>query len=229
MKQTPLTIALLCALLLSATTVQGAFITDRLVAGLYSEPDITNRAIKALTSGTPLHIIERKKAFSKVRLGDNTEGWVENRYISKEKPARVMLLELQAQKSELQNKLQAGRAKTDSATDSTAKAAAAETDAALAAANEALSSARSEMQALEQQLREARTSTAEAKSESAELKQHLSNAKSAAAPMGEEMPPLIDAPLWHYLAAAILLLLGFIGGTLRQKRKFSKRFGGFRV
>ncbi len=69
MKQTPLTIALLCALLLSATTVQGAFITDRLVAGLYSEPDITNRAIKALTSGTPLHIIERKKPFPKYVSG----------------------------------------------------------------------------------------------------------------------------------------------------------------
>jgi len=99
---------LLLALLLGAVfvgTVQGARITDRLLAGLYPEPDSVGQPIRVLPSDTPLERLEKQGDFTRVRLGDGSEGWVESRFITDEKPARIMLLELQAKNSQLQQQL----------------------------------------------------------------------------------------------------------------------------
>lgn len=96
---------ILFVLLLAMTSVQAAHITDKLLVGLYAKPKSGLQPSKVLPSGTPLEVLERKDAFSKVRLGDGKEGWVKSVYISNEKPARAMLLELQAKTSTLQNKL----------------------------------------------------------------------------------------------------------------------------
>lgn len=96
---------ILFVLLLSFSTAQAAHITDKLLVGLYAKPAPGTQPIKVLPSGTPLDVLERKDAYAKVRLGDGKEGWVKSVYISEEKPARAMLLELQAQTSTLKNKL----------------------------------------------------------------------------------------------------------------------------
>lgn len=92
-------------LLAISCSVQAAHITDKLLVGLYTKPASGVQPIKVLPSGTPLEVLERKDAFSKVRLGDGKEGWVKSVYISDEKPARAMLLELQAKSSTLKDKL----------------------------------------------------------------------------------------------------------------------------
>lgn len=97
---------ILFVLLLVIGSAQAAHITDKLLVGLYDKPDSSTKPIKVLPSGTPLEILEQKDTFSRVRLGDGMEGWVKSVYISKEKPARAMLLELQAKLGTLQNKLQ---------------------------------------------------------------------------------------------------------------------------
>ncbi|WP_428606341.1 TIGR04211 family SH3 domain-containing protein [Sedimenticola sp.] len=86
-------------------TAQGARITDKLLAGLYASPKVTDQPTRVLPSDTPLERLEKSGDFTKVRLGDGSEGWVESRFITDEKPARVMLLELQAKSSQLQQKL----------------------------------------------------------------------------------------------------------------------------
>ncbi len=93
-------------LLLAVSSAQAAHITDKLLVGLYANPEGSTKPVKVLPSGTPLEILEQKGAYSRVRLGDGKEGWVKSVYISKEKPARAMLLELQAKLGTLQNKLQ---------------------------------------------------------------------------------------------------------------------------
>jgi SH3 domain protein len=97
---------LFIVLLLAISSAQAAHITDKLLVGLYAKPETSTKPTKVLPSGTPLEILEQKGAYSRVRLGDGKEGWVKSVYISKEKPARAMLLELQAKSSTLQNKLQ---------------------------------------------------------------------------------------------------------------------------
>jgi SH3 domain protein len=96
---------ILFVLLMTFTSAQAAHITDKLLVGLYAKPAPGVQPIKVLPSGTPLEVLERKDAYSKVRLGDGKEGWVKSVYISDEKPARAMLLELQAKTSTLKNKL----------------------------------------------------------------------------------------------------------------------------
>ena len=92
-------------LLLAVTTAQGAYITDKLVAGLYKEAKVTDKPIKALSSGTPLEVISRENGFIKVRTSDGVIGWVEATYLTDEKPARIILLDTQAKLSMLQKKL----------------------------------------------------------------------------------------------------------------------------
>lgn len=84
------------ALILAAQASVAAYITDKLLAGYYASPDLTSQPVRALPNGTPMEILEEKGKFSRVRLGDNSEGWVETRFITLEKPAKMMLLELQA-------------------------------------------------------------------------------------------------------------------------------------
>ncbi len=103
--------ALLLTLLLLAHPAHAAFITDKLLAGLYSDPDTSSKPIKVLPSGTPFEVLDKQDDFSKVKLGDNSEGWIENQLITGEKPARVMLLQLQSKNSQLQKKLHRAEAK----------------------------------------------------------------------------------------------------------------------
>jgi len=93
-------------LVMQAHSIQGAHITDKLLAGFYQQPDATSEPIKVLTSGTPVELLNKRAGFSRVRLGDNSEGWVESRYISDSKPAKVMLLELQAKHGRMKQQLQ---------------------------------------------------------------------------------------------------------------------------
>ncbi len=90
----------LLGVLILAPAARAAHITDKMAVGLYdSLGDETPGRV--LTSGTPLEILDRGGRLCKVRLGDGDGGWLECRYITDEKPARVMLLEAQARASQL--------------------------------------------------------------------------------------------------------------------------------
>ena len=85
------------------------YITDKLLVGLYASHDKTGKAIKVLSSGTAVEVLDRKQGYIKVKLKDGTEGWVELRFITKSIPAQARLdkLEeayklLQREKEELQ-------------------------------------------------------------------------------------------------------------------------------
>ena len=96
---------LIFLLALSVSSLHAAYITDKLVAGLYKEDKVTEKPLKALSSGTPLEVIERKGDFIKVRTSDGTIGWVEATYLTDEKPAKSLLLDTQAKVSMLQKQL----------------------------------------------------------------------------------------------------------------------------
>lgn len=92
-------------LVMPAQAVQSAHITDKLLAGFYGQPDTASQPLKVLPSGTPVETLRKQAGFTRVRLGDNSEGWVESRYISDSKPAKVMLLELQAKHGQMKQQL----------------------------------------------------------------------------------------------------------------------------
>jgi len=91
---------LLLGALALATAARAAHITDKMAVGLYDAPD-DEPPRRVLTSGTPLEILDRGGRLCKVRLGDGDGGWLECRYITDEKPARAMLVEVQARAGRL--------------------------------------------------------------------------------------------------------------------------------
>jgi SH3 domain protein len=92
-------------LLLAATALQAAHITDKLLVGFYEEPDESTQPARVLSSGTPVEVLKRKGTFSQVRLSDRSVGWIKTDYITSDKPAKAIVLELQAKTGDLQQKL----------------------------------------------------------------------------------------------------------------------------
>ncbi len=97
----------IAALLLLLITQAGsaAYITDKLLVGLYPEPSNKTKYFKILTSGAQLKILERQTGYIKVQLHDGTEGWVERRYIIDEKPAALMLSDANKENESLKGEL----------------------------------------------------------------------------------------------------------------------------
>jgi len=108
------------ALLLMTEGSLGAYITDKLLAGYYASPDLTTEPIRALPNSTPMEVLETKGKLSRVRLGDSSEGWVETRYITQEKPVKTMLLELQAKYASLKRRIDNGDIAKETKTEPTA-------------------------------------------------------------------------------------------------------------
>jgi hypothetical protein len=52
-----------------------------------------------------MEVLEEQGKLSRIRLGDNSEGWVETRYITQETPTRTILLELQAKYATLKRQV----------------------------------------------------------------------------------------------------------------------------
>jgi hypothetical protein len=73
----------------------GAHVTDKMAVGLYASPKDESPQ-RVLISGEPLEIVDRSGPLCRVTLGDGDTGWLECRYVTDEKPARVMLVEAQA-------------------------------------------------------------------------------------------------------------------------------------
>ncbi len=231
---------LLGLLLLSTTAFsQAAYITDKLVAGLYKEAKVSDKPVKALNSGTPLEVISRENGYVKVRTSDGTIGWVESAYLTEEKPARSILLETQARISMLQKQLEQVKAKADSVSG--------EQDAEdLSVWQEKLAKAQGQVSQLEIQLKAARLNIKEwedrqqsAEQENRALREQIQQvadilqvsikprAVSEAAP---EAPAAMDvgrifANDWIWALLVIGLIIGFVAGFYYMRHRVSKRFG----
>ena len=99
-------IVLSLVLLFTVSSLHAAHITDKLLVGFYEQADDSKRPQRILFSGTAVEVLKREGAFSQVRLGDGSVGWVKSTYITDEKPAKAQLLELQAKNGDLQQQLQ---------------------------------------------------------------------------------------------------------------------------
>ena len=99
-----ITIAVLLAANASAQQ-NTAYVTDVLRLGLHAAADTSDRAFRSLESGQAMQIIERNRNYARVRLPDGTEGWVKAGFLVDEKPARLIVAEVQAQSDALRAEL----------------------------------------------------------------------------------------------------------------------------
>lgn len=90
------------------------FVTDNLSLSLRSDESTRGKVLKALPIGTPLTVIKenKKTGFTRVRLNNGTEGYIQSRYITKVQPVRdqtetssKILESLQAENNTLKTEL----------------------------------------------------------------------------------------------------------------------------
>nr|VFJ44112.1 MAG: SH3 domain protein [Candidatus Kentron sp. DK]VFJ50795.1 MAG: SH3 domain protein [Candidatus Kentron sp. DK] len=77
-------------------TGEMAYVIDRLLVGVYKDETLTGTALEVLPTGASMEILTRQEEIARVRTGNGIEGWVDNNYLMKEKPAQLLLLEAEA-------------------------------------------------------------------------------------------------------------------------------------
>jgi hypothetical protein len=86
-------------------------ITDQLTIALYDSPQqappshVAGQPRRELASDTPVEILEQGAEWCRVRLGDGDGGWLQCSYLTEDKPARALLLEVQASAAQLRQEL----------------------------------------------------------------------------------------------------------------------------
>jgi uncharacterized protein YgiM (DUF1202 family) len=78
----------------SAETV---YVSDKIQAGIRAEPSKEGPALKVVSSGAVLEVLERMPGFARVRDADGTEGWIVASVLSEDPPARPQLEGLKSQ------------------------------------------------------------------------------------------------------------------------------------
>jgi hypothetical protein len=106
MRSLPALTCLLALLVALPAAGETAYITDRIVAGLYAAPDLTGEAQRELPTGTVVDVVERGDVASRVRLADGSGGWVRSHYLSQSMPAQSLLMQLAEKHRRVQADLQ---------------------------------------------------------------------------------------------------------------------------
>ena len=222
---------LLILLLCLCAAAHAEHITDELVVGLYGQPALEGEPLQLLTSGTPVEVLDRDKGVIKVRLADDTQGWVEAGYVTDDKPAAMQLLEAQAELRRLKRLL--GDVSGAGAGEGVAPDLASERETRL---EEQLQQARERIERLEAgqaDLLAARM--AQQKLEA--LRQRVDEAVQllgGAGEQGDANPGRVNEPdpfelYLPWVISGVMLLVGFAAGVGFIDYRIRKRYGGFRI
>ena len=89
------------------------YVTDKLRLGLHQSSDTSDPAFRTLESGQSLEIISRDRNYANVRLPDGVEGYVKVAFLVFEKPAKLIVAEIEAEKEALQKELEDTKAEKE--------------------------------------------------------------------------------------------------------------------
>jgi SH3 domain protein len=96
----------LLALLPAAASGDTAYVTDNLRLGLYEAEDTSGRPMQMLESGQAMETLTRDRNYANVRLPNGTEGWVKAAYLVDDKPAKLIVAEITAERDSLAAELE---------------------------------------------------------------------------------------------------------------------------
>jgi len=94
-----------CLMLPLIAVAKTNYVTDKVLVGVYEEPDTDSKLLKVIPTGTPLEILERKGKLALVRTSDGLEGWLDSTYTIDHKPAQHVVLELADKQKQTQQEL----------------------------------------------------------------------------------------------------------------------------
>lgn len=88
-----------------AVHAQTAYVTDSLRLGIHRAQDTSDGAFRMLESGQAVEILSQNRNYAQVRLPDGTVGYVKVAYLVDDKPAKLIVNEVQAENEQLQERL----------------------------------------------------------------------------------------------------------------------------
>lgn len=84
---------------------ENAFVIDKLLVGVHEGKDLDSAIIKVLPTGTQLEILKREGELAYVADPEQTKGWVDAAYLTAERPAALRALELEKEKTALEQRI----------------------------------------------------------------------------------------------------------------------------
>jgi SH3 domain protein len=99
------TALLLSFMLTTIAFAETVYVDDNLRVGVRPEPDNSYSPISVVVSGMVLEVLERKGNFMRIRTPSGVEGWVSNSYVTKKKPAQILVDEYKDKQKKLEDKI----------------------------------------------------------------------------------------------------------------------------
>lgn len=90
----------------AAADTEIQYVGDTLHVGVRATPDHTQPSIAVLVTGTAVEVLDKQQDYLHVRTRSGLEGWVKSSYLSKSKPAKLLLEGLRKDKQTLQAELE---------------------------------------------------------------------------------------------------------------------------
>lgn len=193
-----------------AALAETAFVTDQLTVGLRADATPSSAAIKTVTTGTILEIIERAPGVAHVRDPQGAEGWVDASALSTQPPAGVQAKSLKAELERTRAQLVQAQTQLDKSRTAGTGPVPAEVE-----------QLQTELAAVKAQLVQ---SQAELKKSSERASQETPVAREPADPERAVSGGKFSF-LWLGIAFA-MLVLGFVGGVVWVRESIRRRMGG---
>lgn len=209
-----LVIIMLASFSVPAETV---FIIDQVEVGLHETASVDSPILQILPTGTKLEVLAREGTRVKVRTGENTVGWIDERYLMPDKPTRQLLNEAEIQVTQLKAENQQLREQLETHNGQAAPA---------------------ELEKLRKSRARLQTELADAREQVARLRQDLDAIKqgdpretrsSLTGRASQWLGPLLGNPVYLAGLVAALLLVGLLLGIWFMDYLHRRRHGGFRV
>jgi SH3 domain protein len=204
---------MLAALLasLSASAADTAYVSDKLVVGVYATAASDGERLAQLATGDSVEVLARDLEYTQVRLADGREGWIKNSYLSVDPPAAARVPALEAELKKLQAAADKG-ARTNAQSTVDAKR--------IADLQKALDAARAALASHPKSIEPVATASDTTLEASGAL---------AIEPIGADAAYRRKAWIWGTLVALVTFGVGFGVGWWMLDRKVRARYGGLRV
>jgi SH3 domain protein len=93
-----------------ASPAETAYITDMLRLGLHEARDTSDQPFRNLASGAEVEVLQRVPNYAEVRTEDGDQGWVKSAFLVTEKPALLIVDDVQTELDDLRGELELARA-----------------------------------------------------------------------------------------------------------------------
>jgi SH3 domain protein len=214
MTKSLLALVLLAAPLLAAAA-DTAYVSDKLVVGVYATATTEGERIAQLATGDTVEVESREQDFTQVRLADGREGWIKNSYLSADPPAAGKIPALQAELQKLRAAADKG-AQTSAPSPADAKR--------IAELQKALDAAKAELATRAKATPAAMPEAAPAATPATHTDDEL-----AIEPIGADVAYRRKAWVWGSVVALLTFGVGFGIGWWVLDRRVRARYGGLRV